>query len=71
MALYCRFSSIIGITFNSITSSFEIDHDDDTVDHILSHLNTKYEPYIDCISSVDKEANIILTRSLHIVWFGL
>ena len=40
MALYSRFSLFMGITFNNVTFLFKIDHDDGTVKHILSHLNT-------------------------------
>ena len=33
--------------YTNITFQFEIDHDDGTVKHILSHLNTRYGSYID------------------------
>ena len=40
MALYIQFCNRLGITFHDVTFLFKIDHDDGTVKHILSHLNT-------------------------------
>ena len=40
MALYSSFSDFMGITFTRPVFLFKIDHDDGTVKHILSHLNT-------------------------------
>ena len=40
LGLYLLFCGEMVLTFNNVTFLFKIDHDDGTVKHILSHLNT-------------------------------
>ena len=47
IALYSKFCGFIGITFTRPVFLFKIDHDNDTVTGILSHLNTRNQSYID------------------------
>ena len=47
IALYSRFYGKQGITFTRPVFLFKINHDDGTVKHILSHLNTTQERYND------------------------